>query len=99
MPEGEDGCPTFAKAYSGFPVDIASVDELHAAFLNESRTRDVGGAPCRKSGYVGRKRRGEAPTIALISEGRVKPCGESTNTPEVQRPPAPAQARSLLGDQ
>jgi hypothetical protein len=34
-----DGCPTFAPAYSGFPVELAGVDELHAAFLNESRTR------------------------------------------------------------
>jgi hypothetical protein len=29
----------FAKAYSGFPVELAGVGELHAAFLNESRTR------------------------------------------------------------
>jgi hypothetical protein len=34
-----DGCPTFAKAYSGFPVELARVGEVHAAFLNESRTR------------------------------------------------------------
>jgi hypothetical protein len=34
-----DGCPTFATAYSGFPVGLAGVGELHAAFLNESRTR------------------------------------------------------------
>jgi hypothetical protein len=30
------GAPTFAQAYSGFPVDIACVDELHAAFLIEA---------------------------------------------------------------
>src|ERR1700692_1013941 len=29
----------FAQAYSGFPVELAGVGELHAAFLNESRTR------------------------------------------------------------
>jgi hypothetical protein len=34
-----DGCPMFASAYSGFPVGLAGVGELHAAFLNESRTR------------------------------------------------------------
>ena len=34
-----DGCPTFAPAYSGFPVDLAGAGELHVAFLNESRTR------------------------------------------------------------
>jgi hypothetical protein len=45
----------FAPAYSGFPVELAGVDDLHAAFLNESRT-PVGGALCRKSGYMGRKR-------------------------------------------
>jgi len=28
----------FAPAYSGFPVELAGVGELHAAFLNESRT-------------------------------------------------------------
>jgi hypothetical protein len=34
-----DGCPTFAKAYAGFPVELSGVGALHAAFLNESRTR------------------------------------------------------------
>ena len=29
----------FALAYSGFPVELSGVGELHAAFLNESRTR------------------------------------------------------------
>jgi hypothetical protein len=29
----------FAPAYSGFPVELSGVGELHAAFLNESRTR------------------------------------------------------------
>jgi hypothetical protein len=37
--EGIDGSPTFAKAYSGFPVELSGVGALHAAFLNESRTR------------------------------------------------------------
>jgi hypothetical protein len=35
----KDGCPTFALAYSGFPVELSGVGSLHAAFLNESRTR------------------------------------------------------------
>src|ERR1700736_4047979 len=34
-----DGCPTFAQAYSGFPVELPGAGDLHAAFLNESRTR------------------------------------------------------------
>jgi hypothetical protein len=33
--------------------------------LKKAAHADVGGAPCRKSGYVGRKRWGEAPTIAF----------------------------------
>jgi len=33
--------------------------------LKKAAHVDVGGAPWRKSGYVGRKRRGEAPTIAF----------------------------------
>ncbi len=28
-----------ARPYSGFPVELVGVGELHAAFLNESRTR------------------------------------------------------------
>jgi len=35
----KDGCPSFAMADSGFPVELSGVGELHAAFLNESRTR------------------------------------------------------------
>jgi hypothetical protein len=35
----KDGCPTFALAYSGLPVELSGVGSLHAAFLNESRTR------------------------------------------------------------
>ena len=52
-----DGCPTFAPAYSGFPVELAGVGELHAASLMKAAHAGVGGAPRRKSGYVGRKRR------------------------------------------
>ena len=48
MPRELDGCPTFASAYSGFPVDLAAVGELHAAFLNESRTRCCGWRPVQE---------------------------------------------------
>jgi hypothetical protein len=34
--------------YPGFPVGIGGVGELHAAFLNESRTR--GGVQCSEAG-------------------------------------------------
>jgi len=40
--------PHFAKAYSGFPVELAGAGELHAAFLNESRTH--GGWWCPRAG-------------------------------------------------
>jgi hypothetical protein len=36
---GSGRVPQVRQAYSGFPVDLPCVDELHAAFLNESRTR------------------------------------------------------------
>jgi hypothetical protein len=31
-------------SYSGFPVEVGGVVELHAAFLEESRTRGLSGA-------------------------------------------------------
>ena len=47
-----------APAYTpGFPVELPGVDEPHAAFLNEKpHTHLFGGAPCRKSGTMGRIR-------------------------------------------
>jgi hypothetical protein len=65
MLEEVDGCPTFASAYSGFPVDFASVDELHAAFLDESRTRGCGWCPVQEIRIRGPKKTGRSPTIAL----------------------------------
>jgi hypothetical protein len=59
---------------------------------------EVDGCPRFAPAYLGRKGRGAAPPL-LYSEGAVKPYGGSTNKPEVQRSPAPAQARSSLGDQ
>jgi len=44
-----DGCPRFAKAYSGFPVELAGVGGLHAAFLKESRTRGCWWRPVREN--------------------------------------------------
>src|ERR1700682_5241063 len=38
----------FAKAYSGFPVELSGVGELHAAFLNESRTRGCSWRPVQE---------------------------------------------------
>jgi len=61
-----DGCPTFALAYTGFPVDLAGVGELHAAFLNESRTRGCWWRPVQEIRIRGRKRRGEAPPLLFV---------------------------------
>ena len=37
---GNPGRPVFVRpTYPGFPVEVGGVVELHAAFLNESRTR------------------------------------------------------------
>src|ERR1700733_9547007 len=58
--EGIDGCPTFAQAYSGFPVELAGVGELHAAFLNESRTRGCWWSPVQEIRIRGPKKMGEA---------------------------------------
>jgi hypothetical protein len=38
----------FAQAYSGFLVELAGVGELHAAFLNESRTRGCRWCPVQE---------------------------------------------------
>ena len=58
--EGIDGCPTFAKAYSGFPVELAGVGELHAAFLNESRTGGCWWSPVQEIRIRGTKTMGAA---------------------------------------
>jgi hypothetical protein len=60
MSKGIDGCPTFAKAYSGFPVELSGVGELHAAFLNESRTRGCWWRPVQEIRIRGTKTMSEA---------------------------------------
>jgi hypothetical protein len=61
----QDGCPRFAKAYSGFPVELACVGELHAAFLNESRTSGRWWRPVQESRIRGPKTMGRSPSIAF----------------------------------
>jgi hypothetical protein len=56
----------------------------------------VDGCPTFASAYVGRKRRGEALPSLLLT---VVFYGGSTNILEDRQRPAPAQARSSLGDQ
>jgi hypothetical protein len=38
----------YAPAYSGFPVELVGAGEVHAAFLNESRTRRCGWSPVQE---------------------------------------------------
>ena len=51
----------FASAYSGFPVELAGVVELHAAFLNESRTRGCWWCPVQEIRIHGPKKTGRSP--------------------------------------
>jgi hypothetical protein len=50
----------FAPAYSGFPVELSGVGELHAAFLNESRTRGCWWGPVQEIRIHGPKKMGAA---------------------------------------
>jgi hypothetical protein len=44
----------FRLMYPGFPVEVRSVDALHAALVDESRMKCSGsGSPHRKYGYPG----------------------------------------------
>src|SRR5271167_4129923 len=65
-----DGCPTFAKAYSGFPVDPDGVDEPHAAFLNESRTSGCWWRPVQEIRIRGPKKMGAARRSLLLDCGK-----------------------------
>jgi hypothetical protein len=72
-----DRCPTFATpvpacrgAYCGFPVELVGADELHAAFLNESRTRGCWWCPLREIRIRGPKTKGAAQrTLWLFRNG------------------------------
>jgi hypothetical protein len=65
-------------------VDLAGAGELHAAFVNEAARVDVCGAPCRKSGYLGRKRLAK-PTIAFCSFPRNISFAWNQNTAKVTK--------------
>jgi hypothetical protein len=68
-----DGCPTFAQAYSGFPVELSGVGELHAAFLNESRTRGRWWRPVQEIRIRGTKTMGEAQPLLLAQHSTSHP--------------------------
>src|ERR1700733_10654796 len=73
--KGIDGCPTFAPAYSGFPVELSGVVELHAAFLNESRTRGCWWGPVQEIRIRGTKMMGAAhrTLFTLSTDNRTYP--------------------------
>jgi hypothetical protein len=58
----------FAPAYSGFPVDLAGAGELHAAFLNESRTRGYWWRPVQEIRIHGPKKMGAALRSLFLSD-------------------------------
>jgi hypothetical protein len=60
----------FARAYSGFPVELSGVGELHAAFLNESRTRGCWWGPGQEIRIHGPKKMGRSPFERFYSAGK-----------------------------
>jgi hypothetical protein len=58
---------TFAKAYSGFPVEFPGVGAFHATFLNESRTRSRSRCPVQEIRIRGPKTMGAAQRSLLLS--------------------------------
>jgi hypothetical protein len=60
LSEAIDGCPRFAPACSGFPVELSGVGALQAAFLKESRTRGFWWCPVQEIRIPGPKKMGEA---------------------------------------
>jgi hypothetical protein len=60
----------FALAYSGFPVELSGVGELHAAFLNESRTRGCWWGPVQEIRIHGPKKTGRSPFQRFYPAGK-----------------------------
>jgi hypothetical protein len=63
------GAPCSPKRTPGFPVEIPGVDELHAAFLNESRTRGCRWRPVQEIRVYGPKKMGAALSNAPVTNG------------------------------
>src|SRR5450631_2919947 len=64
------GAPCSPQRTPGFPVELPGVDELHAAFLNESRTRTRRWRPVQEIRDHGPKKSGRSPFPTLLL------CGE-----------------------
>jgi hypothetical protein len=70
------GAPRSPERTPDFLSSVLALAHFMRLSLMKAAHAGVGGAPCRKSGYVGRKRRGEAPPNAFIpncSRSRVAP--------------------------
>jgi hypothetical protein len=83
--EGIDGCPTFAKAYSGFPVELAGVGAPHAAFLNESRTRGCWWSPVQEIRIRGPKTMGQPNNRFHCIDSQILSLSEIDRTPIHER--------------
>jgi hypothetical protein len=62
--------PTFATAYSGFPVELSGVGVLHAVFLNESRARGCGWCPVQEIRIRGLKMMGATHRPLLTTQSK-----------------------------
>jgi len=62
--------PHVRPAYTGFPVDLACVGELHAAFLDESRTRGCWWRPVQEIRIHGLNTTGEALIFCFRNPGQ-----------------------------
>ena len=61
------GAPCSPERTPGFPVEFPGVDELHAAFLNESRTRICWWRPVQEIRDHGPKKLGAALRMLLLN--------------------------------
>jgi hypothetical protein len=68
-PASLDGCPSLERT-PGFPVEFPGVGELHAAFLNESRTRIRWWSPVQEIRVHGPKKTGAATSNASATRAK-----------------------------
>jgi|SRR5450631_2191194 hypothetical protein len=64
------GAPCSPQRTPGFPVELPGVDELHAAFLNESRTRTRRWRPVQEIRDHGPKKSGRSPFQRSCDAGK-----------------------------
>jgi hypothetical protein len=69
--DGKTGAPRSPKRTPGFPVELAGAGELHAAFLNESRTRSRGWRPVQEIRIRGPKMMGAAQRSLSLHHSKI----------------------------